>query len=555
MSIEFIFYILLPIFSFFICSILAVWLNRHYKSVGSKEITIILILSALWSILSVFQLINAFEQSLLWLKLSYIPISLLPVYWLLFATNYSHQKKILGNTSKAFLLIFPIITTIFIWIPNLEKLMWTSYSFEIHNTIHFFVSEKGFWFWTYIGYLYSLLLLGTSIILIRLNLYENIFKKQTIGIIVSFFIPFIANIIYDAAIFPNMLGDITPSLLGFSGIIILFSMNVHRLFDILPEPPTAIFHHSRDGIIVLDAQYRIVSANEAFTTLINVDLKPFIGKYIHDAFPDWQERLSNLLAGELPENMYWFNFNNIVLEARVAPYHDKSKSGYLVYIRDVTQIAQAREEILLSQKKYKSLYENMLTGAIVFSTNDDGNTFLVSSANKYAELKFDLPEEDIVGKSFDEVYEPQAFQQLKEAIKSVWQTQESLNLPVLKFIQDGRPEWREFNIYSLSNNDVIVICKDITEEKLAKEKLTRMNEDLEAYVDQLENFSSEVLLLNRFGNNLLSCKTYQDVATSLSDLSQKLLQHHLLRLIILDTKELMTVFSNVMNTDLFFRVF
>ena len=555
MSIEFIFYIILPIFSFFICSILALWLNHHYKSVGSKEITTVFALNALWAILSVFQLLDISEQSSLWFKLSFIPISLIPVYWLQFAINYSHQKQLMGNTAKIIITILPAITMLFIWIPGLQHEMWKTYTLETHHNLSFIVSEKGNWFWIYLGYLYSLLLLGISVILIRLNIYESLFRKQTMGIIIGFFIPFVANVVFDTSIIPNMLGDITPSFLGLSAIIILFSMNMHRLFDILPEPPTAIFHHSNDGIIVLDPQYRIISANEAFSTLLNLDLKPFIGWKLEEVFPDWKEKIIDNVDENMPENIYLFSFGHSILEARITSYQDKSKSGYLIYIRDITTIVRAQEEILFSQKKYKSLYENMLTSAMVFSTHDNGNTFHVISINKYAELKLELPEEEVLGKTFDEVYTSKEFQMVKEAIKQVWQTGESSSLPVLKSIHDDRPVWKEYNVYKLSTDEVIVICKDITEEMLAKETLTSINEDLEIYVDQLENFSTEILLLNQFGNRLQSCKTYDEVANSLGEYSHKLLHNHSLGLLILDITNNKNNFSNVSNPEFFQRVF
>jgi diguanylate cyclase (GGDEF)-like protein/PAS domain S-box-containing protein len=555
MGFEFFFYIILPIFSSFICLFLAFWIRRHFKSVGSSEITVLLILNSLWSIFSVFQLLNVFQTALLWTKLIYISVGLIPVFWLLFSVNYSHQNKILEKSTAAFLSIVPAITLIFIWLPDFQPLVWKSYSFVRHENLLFFVAEKGYWYWIYLTYLYSLLIAGVSVILIRIKLYENLFRKQSLGIVFGFLIPFIANIIFDLELFPNLIGEITPIFLGLSGLVILFSMNVHQLFDLIPEPPAAIFHHSNDGIVVLDTKFRIISANEAISNLFSINIQSFLGKNIETLFPEWKEKLLDLSEGGKPENLYWIDFQDRILEARIAPYSDITKTGSLVYVRDVTTIALAQEEIYESQRKYKSLYENMLTGAQVYSTKNGGKSFYVTSINKYAEQESNFSEKEIIGKLFEELYDEQAYQQLYDAIKNAWRTGESIRIPTLKSIQNGQPIWREYNIYRLSNNDVVTICKDITEEMLAKEKLTRINQDLEIYVNQLESFSTEVLLLNQFGNMLQSCQTYEEVADSLSEFSHKLLQNHSLGLVILDIKNFENHFSNVSNTELFLWVF
>jgi diguanylate cyclase (GGDEF)-like protein/PAS domain S-box-containing protein len=555
MGFEFFFYIVLPIFSSIICLLLAFWIRLHFKSVGSSEITVLLILNSLWALFSVFQLLNVFQKAFFWTKLIYVPIGLIPVFWLLFSVNYSHQNKILEKSTAAFLSIVPAITLIFIWMPDFQPLVWKSYSFVRHENLLFFIVEKGNWYWIYLTYLYVLLIAGVSIILIRIKLYENLFKKQSLGIIFGFLIPFIANIIFDLEIFPNLIGEITPIFLGLSGLVILFSMNVHQLFDLIPEPPAAIFHHSNDGIIVVDTQYRIVSANKAISNLFTQNIQSFLGKNIETLFPEWEEKLLDLSEGERSENLYWIDYNDLILEARIAPYSDKTKTGFLIYVRDITKVARAQEEIYESQRKYKSLYENMLTGAQVYSTNNEGKSFYVTSINKYEEQKTYSSEKDIIGKLFEELYQEQEYQQLYDAIKEVWHTGQSISIPTLKTIKNGRPTWQEYNIYRLSNNDVITICKDITEVMLTKEKLTRINQDLEIYVNQLESFSTKVLLLNQFGNTLQSCQTYEEVAESLTEYSHKLLQNHSLGLVILDSKNFENLFSNVSNTELFLRVF
>lgn len=422
----------------------------------------------------------------------------------------------------------------------------------MHNGITFILFRHGIWYWVYTAYIYSFFILGLIAIFVRLNLYEDIFKKQAWGVLIGSVIPFSVHLAYQIFFFHILPQDITSSILGVSGLIFLILSEKTRLFDLVPEPPSAVFFNSVNGILVLDSKFRLLSANQSASALLNLNLSNQIGNPISTLFPEFQNIDQQLSGSESGEFVQTYKQQDKILEFRLAPFKDtrKESHGFLMFIRDETERIIAQDEIRINQRKYTELFENILIGAIIFQTQDDGDHFTISGMNRFAQLNMGLYTHTFLGKPMEQYFIEDDYRILVERIPIVLRSGISMHIPIIQTMEYGRVVWREFYLYKFSDTEVITLCKDITEEMLAKKKLTETNQEMERYVKRLEEFSADVMYLNQFGNKLQSCLTCKEVAEQVHHYVGILFPEHKSGLIIYDLINKTIQFSDFKQNEL-----
>lgn len=170
--------------------------------------------------------------------------------------------------------------------------------------------------------------------------------------------------------------DLTP--LSFLAVAGLIAVAIYRfqLFSLLPVARDQLVRELRDGLLVLDAEGQVVSANPAWTTLFGSEPN-LAGRPAHDVFAA-QPALTQLAAGTL---------DHVELELRSDPLRlvevqassvqdDKGRvRGRLLLARNVTQrriaeavIAEHQQSLALSaaRRRFDSELKGTLTRVLRF---------------------------------------------------------------------------------------------------------------------------------------------------------------------------------------------
>jgi|GEM_PF-2890438 len=162
-----------------------------------------------------------------------------------------------------------------------------------------------------------------------------------------------------------------------------------------------------------------------------------------------------------------------------------------------------KQRQLLSEERFRELFDNMASGVAVYKAVENGNDFVFVDFNKTAQ-KFDhVNRNEILGKKVTEIFPGVIEFGLLDVFRKVYQSGKGVRHPV-SFYQDERvTAWRENFVYQLSSGEIVAIYDDLTQVKQAEQAIKVANQQFSSvlegidaiiYVADIENH--EILYLN-----------------------------------------------------------
>ena len=310
----------------------------------------------------------------------------------------------------------------------------------------------------------------------------------------------------------------------------------------------SILQTVREGLLVLDKDFRIITANEAFHRCFDTSHEEILSKSffeINENQWDFKE-LRSLFEKILPKHHIIESYivtlllrshkkRTLMLNARQILSEDKKDMLILVAIEDITktkllkterdfsktletEVAVKTKKLQQSQAFLNSILDSTRYGIASYEAIFEGEEivdFLITYTNSEVPKMFDLTIDDVLGKTCKEVYPDiftdGIFQKFLHCIKTGEPTAYELEYKL-----SDASMWIS-SIASKVENSVTVTSKIITEEKNAELNLKLLNERLLA-----KNQAFEERILQEFSDSFSSYKTGQEFFDSLViELSQK----------------------------------
>lgn len=330
-----------------------VWYRRHAP--GALPLAIWLLALIVWSwTYALHWLFPALPAPFFWLDATYLGVVAVPAAFFVFSLQLTHHGGWLTPKKLWLLGVEPLITLLLLWSDPAHGLFFGGKRPQTTSVI----LDGGPWFWINVVYSYSLLLIGL-ILLIRgfVRASGTLYRQQIGAAVLGAVFPLAANLAELVGLRPLPGLDLTPTLFIVSGVFYSYSILRFRLFDIVPVAHGALLENMQDGILVLDAQYRIIEINSAARKLLGVRKSKIIGQEACDCLTQWPELHQALQASNDDRIRFQQSFDDqSIYDVQVTRLHDPSGKfqGHLLTWRDISLLKKVEKELRLANEQLRS---------------------------------------------------------------------------------------------------------------------------------------------------------------------------------------------------------
>ncbi|MBN1875516.1 MAG: PAS domain-containing protein, partial [Anaerolineae bacterium] len=202
------------------------------------------------------------------------------------------------------------------------------------------ILRYGAWFWVNVFQDYLLVFLGAGLIIRHALRSYNLYRQQSIWLVMGGLIPLFGNVIYIFRLIPGLVQDYTSVTFALAGVVFSIGMTRHHLFDLQPVARDAVVDSMSDVMFALDNQGRVVDMNPAALALMGTEADVILGQSATQAFSPWRDMMERFkdtleiqtdIAVEYKNQERHYDF-------RILPLRDRREDviGRLIVVRDIT---------------------------------------------------------------------------------------------------------------------------------------------------------------------------------------------------------------------------
>jgi PAS domain S-box-containing protein len=372
----------------------AVVMWRSKRGPGTRALVALALGAAWWSALYGLELTSTtLPAKLLFGRLAYLGIVVVPVAWAAFAVAYTGRGDRLTPKSVGLLAAPAVLAAVLPWTSGSSTLFWASTSLTATDSGVLLAIEYGPAFWLWSAYAYSLLTAGTVLLLWSVPTDPRLFRSQTVLLVVGVAAPWLANLAYLGRLFGPGTLDLTP--LGFvvSALALGSGLQRYQLLDV--HPAVGVFARERlvermaDPVVVLTGEGRVVDLNRSARSVLDVTPDEAVGASLETVAPALAavvERAdgddTTFQTGTPPRHY----------EVRASPIDDDHRGpvGRLVTLRDVTEQTRRERQLAVLERVLRHDLRNDIAAIRAGSTillDDPGNErFATLVAKKAVEM-------------------------------------------------------------------------------------------------------------------------------------------------------------------------
>ncbi|MFT5366292.1 MAG: signal transduction histidine kinase/CheY-like chemotaxis protein [Candidatus Latescibacterota bacterium] len=330
---------------------LGIYAWRHRDTNGAGPFAGLMVGAALWSLLYAIELSFVdLPMKIICTNLMYFGVLAVPAFWLIFCKHYSGQQSFPWK----WLLIEPITTIIMAWTNPYHGLLHSRRYIESLGSFDVFMVEHGSFFWVHTAYSYMLLVWGSILLVRRLIHVPQLYRSQTIAILIGLLTPWAGNVMYLFGLNPFPHLDVTPFAFIIMGLVIFWGAFRFQLLTVVPIARDAVIDGMEDGIVVFDSENRIIDYNPGTLRLMNRPQENLIGRYATDVFsnfPDLVARFTNVENAH-EEIVIANDPMPLVYELRISSLHDRlgRVRCRVLLIHDITWLKEVERDLRASKE-------------------------------------------------------------------------------------------------------------------------------------------------------------------------------------------------------------
>jgi signal transduction histidine kinase/CheY-like chemotaxis protein len=163
--------------------------------------------------------------------------------------------------------------------------------------------------------------------------------------------------------------------------------------------------------------------------------------------------------------------------------------------------------LIEDEERFRELYNNISSGVAVYGVIGDGEDFRIVDLNRAGEKICLTTKDEVFGKPVSKVFPGVESMGLTEVFHRVWKTGIPENFPISSYQDDVRSIWVENYVYKLPTGEVVAVFDDVTEAKLAEDKIRNM-------AKFPEEDPNPVFRVNSLGQMIYANKSAQQMLSS-----------------------------------------
>jgi PAS domain S-box-containing protein len=263
----------------FMTGILARLAWRRRPAPGATPLAILNLAVCEWSLGYALGMASAdLETKLFWAKIQYFGIVAVPVAWLMLALQHTRRARWPWRRYGLWLSIMPILTLLAVWTNESHGLIWSDVTLGTAGSSTVLYLSYGAFFWVWIAFTYTLVVLGSGLLLRGLIRSPAPYRQQSLALLVAALAPVVGNVLRVTGLNPLPQLDLTNLGFTLSGLALFWALFRYRLLEIVPVARDALLESMDDAVIVLDDRHRILDLNPAAARLVGSPASDVIGR-------------------------------------------------------------------------------------------------------------------------------------------------------------------------------------------------------------------------------------------------------------------------------------
>jgi diguanylate cyclase (GGDEF)-like protein/PAS domain S-box-containing protein len=331
---------------------------QHRKSAGGIYLMVMMIAMIVWNwTYALHWLSPKWPLPYFWLDATYLGVVAAPMLLLLFTLHIVSPAYRVSRPLIFCLLIEPLLTLVLLWTDPLHHLFFGSARLADASDIF----SGGPWFWINVVYSYALLILVFILLVAAFqNRRGQIYQRQISICLAGIAILFIVNLVELFGFHPLPGLDLTPILFIITGSFFSVSLISFQMLDLVPVARDVLMDQIQNGVMVVDSLGRIVDINRPAALFFEKSGHELIGKRLADIASAHPELAKAFLPLEKTNRQIKLSTGDVRnLEIEITPLVSSSmkENGYVISLRDITQLKQAETALVQSRDYYLTLFD------------------------------------------------------------------------------------------------------------------------------------------------------------------------------------------------------
>lgn len=341
---------------------------------------------AVYAIGHVFEMLSErLPEMTFWIRVQYAALPFISPLILIQIIRHFGLFQSLNRKAYKLLFVVPFLTVLVNWTNDFHYLFYHSTGMDQTYIVSLFLFTPGPWYAVHAAFSTICMLVALAILIWRGLTARRIYQRPIFLFIIAILIPMAAYFMYLTGQLRYPV-DPVPMFLGISVLLFFWGLFSSRLFELVPLAKERVFHSMSDGVVVIDANDRVVDYNPAAMKVLTHLEERAIG---HDFRSYWCSY--KLMA---PEPVFQeFEWHEQIIDkyfqVLIVPLFQNNRYvGKTITLRDITTQKEMEQELM--QLAYTDTLTRIANRGYLLQRAEEQLGLMIAEDRPFSCILFDI---------------------------------------------------------------------------------------------------------------------------------------------------------------------